>query len=659
MTAAAFHNRSFRIAAVAGAFAVLVGGAVLSGWAAGLEPVTRVRRDWTPTMPLTAVCFVLAGAALLCLSRAQASADRGGRAWREAALALGAAVGLAGVWRLALHLVGHRTAWDTLGFFATPGEDQIPLLTAVGLALAGAALLANARRVFHPVAQAMAALLLLLGWIGLARYLYGGDTRGVPFLMSMPSALLFAVLGAGLVFARPDGGFVRIWNADTAGSMLFRRLLPTAMVVPVVLGWIRLLGQRAGWYGLETGLAIFAMSNVAVFALVAWRTAERLHREDLRRREAERSTREERDFSNALIDSLPGVFYLYDREGRFLRWNRNFERVTGRGPAEIRDMHPLDFFAEGEKELLRERIGEVFAKGVSEVEAGFLSKDGRSTPYFFTGIALDYRGQPCLAGVGIDITERVGAEAQVRELNADLERRVVARTAELAAKNRELETFTYSVSHDLKAPLRGIDGYSRLLQEDHADRLDEEGRRFLASVRQASQQMGQLIDDLLAYSQVERRALRLTGVDPRAVLASLPSSYADEMRTRGVEWVVDLPEARANADANGLAQILRNLLDNALKFTRDVASPRIEVRGRAEAGRYLLLVRDNGIGFDMRFAERVFEIFQRLHRVEDYPGTGIGLAIVRKAMERMGGRVWAESEPGRGATFYLELPLQP
>jgi PAS domain S-box-containing protein len=369
--------------------------------------------------------------------------------------------------------------------------------------------------------------------------------------------------------------------------------------------------------------------------------------------------RAERDFSDALVDSLPGAFYLYTPEGKFLRWNRNFERVTGYSGSEIARMHPLDFFLADEQPMLKERIAEVFAKGSSEVEAGFLAKDGSTTPYFFTGMTVTFGGETCLAGVGIDISERRRAEERVHELNADLERRVILRTAELQAKNRELETFTYSVSHDLKAPLRGIDGYSRLLQEDYGDKFDEEGRRFLASVRQASQQMGQLIDDLLAYSQLERRAMTLAPVKPQAVIDALPVGFREELAARGVEFTVDLPDHEVNADINGLSQVLRNLLDNALKFTRGSSPPRIEVGGRIERGRYLLWVRDNGIGFEMKFVDRIFDIFQRLHRAEDYPGTGVGLAIVRKAVERMGGRAWATGELGRGATFFVELPLHP
>jgi PAS domain S-box-containing protein len=261
-----------------------------------------------------------------------------------------------------------------------------------------------------------------------------------------------------------------------------------------------------------------------------------------------------------------------------------------------------------------------------------------------------------LIGANLDITAHKQAEEELRRLNAELEQRVAERTAQLLARNRELETFTYAVSHDLKAPLRGIDGYSRLLLEDYAEKLDEEGRAFVHTIRQATLQMGQLIDDLLAYSRLEHRPLHTGLVDLQALAESLVAEREGEIRARGAALRLALPGVEVSADPEGLGLALRNLLDNALKFTRDVPQPAIEIGGRQTQAGWVLWVRDNGPGFDMKFRERIFEIFQRLHRPEDYPGTGIGLAIVRKALERLGGRAWAESEPGQGAAFFLEIP---
>ncbi len=263
-------------------------------------------------------------------------------------------------------------------------------------------------------------------------------------------------------------------------------------------------------------------------------------------------------------------------------------------------------------------------------------------------------------GFLIDATERRRAEQEIRSLNADLERRVADRTSELEAKHREMESFTYSVSHDLKAPLRGIDGYSRLLESDHAGKLDEEGRFFVAMIRKATSHMGDLIDDLLAYSRVERGRPRLGPLAPGPVVATVIDGVAAEVAAGAIVLTSQVdPGLVVLGERDGLVLALRNLLDNAVKFTAGRADRRIEIGARRTQGHALFWVRDNGPGFDMRYHDRIFEIFQRLHRAEDFPGTGVGLAIVRKAVERMHGKVWAESARDDGATFYIQLPAAP
>lgn len=251
--------------------------------------------------------------------------------------------------------------------------------------------------------------------------------------------------------------------------------------------------------------------------------------------------------------------------------------------------------------------------------------------------------------------QRVAELEHERKLAEEDVRKYRERFEELQAKNRELATFAYSVSHDLKTPLRGIDGYSRLLLENYVDRLDEDGRTFLYTIRYAARQMNQLIDDLLTYSRLERQTLRASRLNLQALLRELLAERAHDISERYVKLTVNIPFEEITADALCLKQVLRNLLDNALKFTYTVAEPQIEIGGQETPDAQQLWVRDNGIGFDMHDHDRIFEIFQRLHPVDEFPGTGIGLAIVRKALERMGGRAWAESEPGAGTTFYIEL----
>lgn len=271
-------------------------------------------------------------------------------------------------------------------------------------------------------------------------------------------------------------------------------------------------------------------------------------------------------------------------------------------------------------------------------------------------IALVILQSVFIAVLLVERRRRRRAKQALDQLNSELETRIEIRTAELNAKSSELERFAYSVAHDLKAPLRGIDGYSRLLLEEYTGSLDDEGRSFLQTIQDSTDEMNQLIDDLLAYSRLERREVTTDRIELAPLINSLVEEKRREATQRPIDFVVDVNGATALADASGLAQSVRNYLDNAIKFTRKVAEPRIEVGSKEGAESCVLWVRDNGIGFDMKDHDQIFNIFQRLNVSADYPGTGIGLAIVRKAMERMGGRAWAVSKPGHGATFYLEIP---
>jgi signal transduction histidine kinase len=244
---------------------------------------------------------------------------------------------------------------------------------------------------------------------------------------------------------------------------------------------------------------------------------------------------------------------------------------------------------------------------------------------------------------------------QVKRQAVGLEGRVEERTRELEGANRELEAFTHTVSHDLKAPLRGMAGFAQALEEDYAERLDEPGREFLARIRAASERMADLIDDLLQYSRIQQRTIERRPVALKPLLDPLLADLAAEIEARGLTVTQALAVAEIMSERQGLQEALANLLSNAVKFSPPQGGA-IVVRSYRDGDQVVVAIADRGVGFDMQYHDRIFGIFERLHRQEDYPGTGVGLAIVRKVAERHGGRAWAESTPGEGSTFFLALP---
>lgn len=629
------------------------------------------------------------------------------------------------------------------------------------------------------------------------------------------------------------------------------------------------------------------------------------------RNRAEREVRNERLFVDTMIESMPGVLYCYDSDGKFLRWNRRFETVTGYSAAEIAGMHPLDFFTPADRPLLSRRIGDAFATGEAHAEAPLLAKDGTARPYHFTGRRVAFDAATCLVGIGIDVSARHDAERQraeserryrelvelansiilrwtpdgrvaflnefgqrffgftgdeivgrhvldtivpytestgrdlkgliervcadpeafeqsvnenvrrdgtrawvawtnrivlgaggevveilsvgsdvtgarrmeqalvasekkfsavfrlspvslaltrldgpivdvnksferiyklsaervrgrlptdfaelydapadralyaerlrrdgrlsgievrrvlgdgsavdlvvaaelieldgaahalvastdvtplkraekaLREANAALERRVEARTNELVAANAELEAFCYSVSHDLRAPLRAVDGFSQAVLEDYGPRLDAEGQGFLKRIRGAAARMGELIDDLLTLSRVTRADLRRERVDLSALAGEVVRALRQADPGREVEAVV-APGLFADGDRSLLRVVLENLLGNAWKYTSKVEAARIELGSEARSEGLLFFVRDNGAGFDPAYAHKLFQPFQRLHREAEFPGHGVGLATVLRVVRRHGGAVGAEGSVGNGARFWFTMPV--
>lgn len=537
------RHRLITSAAAASVFAL--GYLVLLGWYLDVPALRSLAPQWVPMKPNAAVGFMLAAVALWLLSSGPPAG-----AVRGFAGLLAGMTALLGAATLAEDFGGRTYGIDTLLFAeriqaeqsmqpaARPG--RMAQATALNFLLSGLALLsmgAGSWRRRHWVMQTLMLWPMVVSLLVVTGYLYGVDTlyRMSAFAsMALHAALGFLVLGIGMLFARPDRGWMRVFVEAQSGSIVLRRLVPYVIVLPVLLGWLRLKGQSAGLYGTEFGVGLLVLAAIASFLLLAWWLARALNTAELRRLEAE---------------------------------------------------HDL------------------------------------------------------------------------RRLNAELEQRVAERTRELERANHELAAFSYSVAHDLRTPLRAIDGWAQAIDEDCGAALGAEGRAMLARQRAASQRLGLLIDDLLRLAYLGRQPVLLKPVNPALLIRKIWHNFPVGTNGGGATLVIgELPVCLADAALLELA--LTNLLDNARKFSRGRPDARVEVGWRQDsAGECIVFIKDNGVGFDMRYAGKLFTPFQRLHNSDEYPGTGVGLTIVQRVIERHGGRVWVEATEGQGATFYFTLPL--
>ncbi len=356
-----------------------------------------------------------------------------------------------------------------------------------------------------------------------------------------------------------------------------------------------------------------------------------------------------------LLEGAPDASLIVDQEGRIQFVNTRAVTLFGYAPEELLG-RPLEILVPDRfrETHVRHRVGYAVNPHPRPMGSGLelfaRRKDGSELPVEISlGPIRTEKGVLVACSVS-DISERKQAEEKIRYLNESLKRR----TFELEAANKELEAFSYSVSHDLRAPLRAIDGFGRVLEEDYEPRLDEPGRDHLRRIRAATQHMAQLIDDLLGLAQVTRSGMRRERVD----LSGLAKAIAEDLKRTQPEREAEFTITEGlivNGDARLLRLALENLLGNAWKFTAKKPRARIEFGVTEQEGRPAYFVRDNGAGFDMAYAGKLFGAFQRLHGMKDFPGTGIGLATAQRIMHRHGGRVWAESAVEQGATFYFTL----
>lgn len=380
-------------------------------------------------------------------------------------------------------------------------------------------------------------------------------------------------------------------------------------------------------------------------------------------RQAEEALRRERDRAQQYLDIVGVMVLALDADGTITLVNREGSRVLGLTEGEILGRNWMeDFIPPGDRQQVKDVFARIIAGTVEFprfVENPVLTGSGEERLIaWHNTVVRDATGS--ITGTlssGEDITERKQVEEEINTLNRELDQRVVERTLELTAANRELEAFAYSVSHDLRAPLRGIDGFSKALLDDYGDKLDDTGKDYINRVRAGTQRMGRLIDDILGLSRMTRSEMRYQHLNLEEMARKIAAELQRHDPGRSVEFRIG-EGLEAHGDHALVETALSNLLGNAWKFTAERDHALIEVGVTETDGERVYFVRDNGAGFDIAYADKLFTPFQRLHDTIEFPGSGIGLAIVQRVIQRHGGRVWGEGEVGKGASLYFTLPTR-
>ncbi|KAM3099495.1 PAS domain S-box protein [Phormidesmis sp. 146-12] len=380
------------------------------------------------------------------------------------------------------------------------------------------------------------------------------------------------------------------------------------------------------------------------------------------RKQIEEALRQGEERYRAIVNTVTSVLWTTDAEGRFAERQLGWEEYTGQsweahqGWGWAQMVHPDDretLKARWEQSLNNHSFYETAGRLWCAATQNYRYFEARAVPLFDSdGKVREW------VGTITDVHDRKQAELEIRQLNESLESRVHQRTAQLEAANKELESFSYSVSHDLRAPLRHIGGFVELLQKNlKSTCLDPTSERYLTTIAHTTKQAGTLIDDLLSFSRMGRSEMRFISFEMMELLQEVKRELEVEIQGRSITWKID-PLPSVQADPSMLRLVWRNLLENAVKYSRLTPKVEIEVGSLDQKTEIVFFVRDNGIGFDMRYVHKLFGIFQRLHTQSQFEGTGIGLANVQRIIHRHGGRVWAEGETDRGATFYFSLPKE-
>ncbi|TGK07743.1 PAS domain S-box protein [Leptospira semungkisensis] len=664
----------------------LVGILVILGWAFDLELLKRPRPTWAAMNPMSAFAFIVISLILLLFSKFKAE-KRHAFLLRIISLFL---IGI-GLSRLIAVLGGWDLEIDQILFSKELAKDimsgvpnRMAPNTAFDFCLLGFSFLLASfnSRYLKSTANYFSFVALLVGVFSVMGYLYQvKEFYGIFSFkpMAIHTAICFIVASLAFLFQNGDYGFMRVFTSTYSGGRIARFLAPFVILVPVIFGFIRIYLQHLHPISVELGVGILMTGIILSFFTLVWFISSELNKTDLARTTAEEKLSSLNQDLERMIQTR--TMDLYKSENRFRTIIEQFPypvlTYTPEGVCTGANLAWEDMWEARRDNLVDYNIindPQIKSSGLLRwVEMAFNGEPAVSEPFVYDPQGIGKGGRPRwlqlifhpiknTAGVLLevitvqqDITASKEAENQIRSLNNDLEERVKQRTEQLVLANKELESFSYSISHDLRAPIRGISGFTQILLEDYGPQLDAEGLRIIGKIIENARQMGQLVDDLLEFSRLGRTELTQRDIQMKELALFIFNELKNAESKREIEFEIsNLPAIKG--DQSVIRQLWVNLISNAIKYTRKKENAKIEIGYKEEEGEVIFFVKDNGAGFNMQYYHKLFGVFQRLHSNMDFEGTGVGLAIVKRIVSRHGGRIWAESKEGEGTTFYFTLP---
>lgn len=624
-------------------------------WLFGVDPFDSILARFERLNFNAAVAFLLLGALLHLWvpSSSHSAPTREGAARSQHTLvrALASIVALIALVNLLGYSLGTSLGLDRLleggdaGWSSYSGPMSI-LSALTVLALSGVFIVRTIRE------QSQLASLLALaafgaGYVALLGYTYGAEQlyRVGATAMALEASICAVLLAVGCLLIPPYVNFMRPLTSTSAGGVLLRRLLPVALIVAPVVDLVqaRAASQMGG-----LSMAVVGVANVLLLALLVWMTGKAVYLAQWHRRRAEESVRQTEERLQLALEAAGGGAWDLDLTRNEGWWSAEMYKLWCVEPGtRLHLEHALQIIDPRDRERVQEAIQQAIAQHTLYHCEFRIRGDGFGERWMVSRgqVHYDETGKAeRLIGITLDISPQKTAEASLRRTNEALVR-----------SNVELARFANVAAHDLQTPLRGIGSFGELLKMHYAERLDARGREWLGRILDSALHLQALVRDLLLYSVIDTKELPNTSVAMDEVLDRVLLLLGAEIRN--AEAVITRTELPMVAgDAPQLVQLLLNLIGNALKY-RSGQAPRIHVAAERSAEECVFSVSDNGIGIENRYAERIFEVFERLHTAQEYPGTGIGLAICRRVVQRHGGRIWVESQPGSGSTFFFTLPL--